>query len=196
MKRNRTGLIQKPLGVSGAPGKGMWASGGTDTLPGPRPAFQPRKQLRVNSKLEKSPRRSLRKSSQRGSQTARQQDNTGAESHAAKKYSKLTPAKCLLDLARRKLCVVSPCAGERQKTQAKKQAETACVSNGEERENPLASGITHEWCYRGACRRKRQRSTNYQNTRTSELQNNLVFEKHSNVENTFADALIPTCLII
>lgn len=35
MKRNRTGLIPKPLGVSGAPGKGMWASGGTDTLPGP-----------------------------------------------------------------------------------------------------------------------------------------------------------------
>lgn len=40
--------------------------------------------------------------------------------------------------------MVSPCAGERQKTQAKKQAETACVSSGEERENPFASGITHE----------------------------------------------------
>lgn len=52
MKRNRTGLIQKPLGVSEAPGKGMQAGGGRDTLPGPPPALQPQKQLTVNREPE------------------------------------------------------------------------------------------------------------------------------------------------
>ena len=60
----------------------------------------------------------------------RQQDSRDAESRAAKKYSKLTPAKCLVDLARRTLCVDWWRGGERQKTQDEKQVETARISKG------------------------------------------------------------------
>ena len=66
MKINRNGLIQKLLGVSGTPGKGMGAGRGRGTL-------QPQKlrQLTV-SKRKCQRKRGVRKSGQKGSQVAGQ----------------------------------------------------------------------------------------------------------------------------